>query len=187
MAQARSIRDLLDDDFQLPINVRGTGSSTLSEKPWTRDFHRVRAYSFYDNEINTLDTVLGDEWDDDEVRIDQPLLYAFPNQPQYISSEGDVTRVYHQQISGPVMAAWTSYPRIIERNQVGPLGSTSFSGTVDCCFTYANCCLLIGELKVPGTITEDWNDLNTVSTTKARLGKELRGYVLTLLKVLDIC
>ncbi|KAF2197077.1 hypothetical protein GQ43DRAFT_356632, partial [Delitschia confertaspora ATCC 74209] len=115
------------------------------------------------------------EWKDDEHRLGGALLYAFPNQPENISSEGDVTRVYHQQISSPVRAAWT-YPRIFERNQVGPMGNTSFSGTVDCSFTYGNSCILIGELKSSGTVGLQWTDSNKSSTNKSRLGKELRGY-----------
>jgi hypothetical protein len=183
MAQSRDIRDLLDEDFTSPVNVRNNEPSTLGEKAWARDLRPVNGYFLHNTEIDTLDRVLGDEGDDDGQRIDQRLLYAFPNLSEYISSEGDVTRVYHQQISGPVMAAWTSYPRVFERNQVGPVGNTSFSGTVDCRFTYGTSCLLIGELKAPGIITPNWNTPNVTTTTKTRLGKELRGYVLALVNV----
>lgn len=175
MAQSPLIRYLLQADFIPPQNVRNDQPSTLSDKQWARGFDPVLNYSIYNNGLSTLNVVLGGEWEDDRVRIDQPLLYAFPNIPQFISSKGDITRVYHEQISGPVMAAWISYPRISHRNQIGPPGRTSFAGTVDCAFTYLDRCLLIGELKAPGTITRHWNDPAMASTNKKRLGRELRG------------
>jgi hypothetical protein len=80
-------------------------------------------------------------------------------------------------ISSPVKTAWRSFPRNFERNQIGPVGNTSFSGTVDCRFEHGTSCILVGELKKPGIITPDWFNPNATSTNKSRLGKELRGYV----------
>lgn len=73
------------------------------------------------------------------------------------------------------MTAWTSHPRIYEPNEVGPIGSTQFPGTVDCCFLYLDSCIVIGELKAPGTIGEDWRNPAQLTTNKSRLRAELRG------------
>jgi hypothetical protein len=73
---------------------------------------------------------------------------------------------------------------VTPRNQVGPQGHTTFSGTVDCRYDFRHTSILVGELKKPGRITADWMQPHTVSTNKTNLGKELRGYVTAMLKLL---
>lgn len=184
---SRQIRNLLYDDFT-PATYNGEAqSSTLHEKAFARNMAEVTGYFFRDTNMATLDTVLGPEFADDEERIDKPLPFTFPDQPEYVTSEGDSTRMYHEYLSSPVKTAWRSFPRIIEANQAGPMGQTSFTGTVDCRFTYGSSTLLIGELKKPGTITSNWSDPSKTNTTKSRLGKELRGYTSSQLKARRAC
>jgi hypothetical protein len=64
---------MLVNDFIRPIYAGNSQPSTLTTKGWAAEFHAVRGYSSHDTELDTLNTVLGDEWDDDERRIDQPF------------------------------------------------------------------------------------------------------------------
>lgn len=172
---ASTIRELIDDDFATPTFVGNPQSSTLHEKSFTSNMSEVIGYLWHNSDLTTLDDVFGEEEGDDEARLDQPSMYAFPNQYEGVSSEGDITRVWHEMVSSPVKTAWRSFPRVSERNQVGPIGTTAFTGTVDCRFEYNGHCIAIGELKKPGTITSNWSNPNATSTNKSRLGKELRG------------
>ena len=183
----RQIRDLLHDDFTSPTPTGGAQPSTLHEKAFARNMAEVTGYFFHDSTLVTLDNVLGPEFADDEERIDKPLHYAFPHQTESVTSEGDATRVYHEYLSSPVKTAWRTFPRIVETNQRGPMRKTSFTGTVDCQFTYGSSAVLVGELKKPGTITANWSDPTASTTTKSRLGKELRGYASPQLKARCPC
>ncbi|KAF2022824.1 hypothetical protein EK21DRAFT_95415 [Setomelanomma holmii] len=171
---ALTIRQFLAQHFTAPLVSGDVQPSTLSSKHFTNGMSDVIGYSWHGASTATLDNVLEDAGDD-RTRIDQAQNYRFPNLLQLMASEGDVERVFFECVSGPVLTAFTSYPQVTQRNQIGPQGNTSFTGTVDCRFDYANSTVLIGELKKPGTITPDWSNPTATSTNKRRLGKELRG------------
>jgi hypothetical protein len=183
----RQIRQLLHDDFTPPTYTGGAGASTLHEKAFAKNMPEVTGYLFHDSTLFTLNNVLGPEFADDGERIDKPLHYAFPQQTEPVATEGDSTRVYHESLSSSVKTAWRTFPRIVETNQTGPMRQTSFTGTVDCQFTYGSSAVCIGELKKPGTITANWSDPTASTTTKSRLGKELRGYASSQLKARRLC
>jgi hypothetical protein len=169
------IEDLLRRDFPPPYRLT-QHNTTTSDKAWTHAFNPVSNAILQSNALDTFDREMP-ILSDDRIRLRTTLQGTFYDSQQVMSSEGDVTRIFDQLVSGPVMTAWQNTPRIFERDEVGPMQQTQFAGTIDKAFTYNGHCAAIGERKRPGIITTDWSNNDQDSTNKQRLGRELRGYV----------
>jgi hypothetical protein len=176
MAFVNTVRNLLYQDIITPYYVAGYQPSTLGEKEFGVRLDDVRDYTLHDTSLTTWNDEFGGEDTDDEIRLDRQSEYNFPDRREACSSEGDVQRIWDNHIATQVKTAY-DFPWVEERTQIGPMGSTSYAGTADIRFS-TDAVILVGDLKKPGTITDEWLRPRDMSTVKRRLGKELRGYVL---------
>jgi hypothetical protein len=94
-------------------------------QPWLRK-HGLRAFEVtgplqkvYESIHDAFDEIFGDEEYDDTLRLEKPLRYTLPNSIEAMSSEGEVTRLFHTRISSQVNLAWTSFPRVVLSDQIG--------------------------------------------------------------------
>jgi hypothetical protein len=161
-------------DITAPILVENTDAQS-SVKPWAQTFNDLTNLTLHPPTKYEFDNVFGPILLDDTNRIAQAVAQA-PQTAEFVKNEADVVRLFHKQISGVVMQHFTSMPLGKELDQSGPLGATSFGGTID--FQVVRVptqeLLAIGEHKTPGLIESEWRSARQ-STKSQNLGRELRA------------
>jgi hypothetical protein len=164
----------LEQNIIPPLLVQNTNAHT-SVKPWAQAFNDLTNLTLHPSTKQAFDNVFGPMLFDDTNRIAQTVTQA-PSTAEFVKNEADAVRLFHKQISGVVMPHFVSIPLVQELDQSGPLGYTSFSGTVDTQFFRSPTqeLLAFGEIKAPGIIGSNWSPAQ--QRTKSRdLGRELRA------------
>lgn len=198
---ATTVRDLMNtfsprpQDFDTPPN--------LSRKEWTDDFATFRPdyTTCWPPQRPAIDELL--EFNEMPPSVKQlgleTLVHGLNSLPQLISSEGDVTRDFDQNIIPPVALAFSGNsalsrlsdyepilrgaPALWQQSQIGSTSSASDQITVDFQLTmyhpqrYLEMPALIGEMKKSRVIkTREWLGQDEAGTRTRRLQRELRGY-----------
>ncbi|KNG44559.1 hypothetical protein DDE82_009117 [Stemphylium lycopersici] len=170
----------LEQDIVAPLLVPNTTAKT-SVKPWAQAFNDLGNLTLHPSTKHAFDNVFGPMSLDDTNRIAQVVAQAPPpSTAEFVKNEADAVRLFHKQVSGVVMSYFTSIPLVMELDQSGPLGNTSFSGSVDTQFFHSRTkgLLAIGEHKTPGVIRPEWSPARQTSETQD-LGRELRACFVT--------
>lgn len=176
---------------------------TLSSKPWTRDFAQFdpQHVTRWPPTIEAVEKFLGPTHDAlssaDFIGLRTPANYL-NSLPQLISSEGDVTRDFDQNISPPVALAFSGSsaltrasshstlqhgaPTLWSRSLIGPTGRTSSTKIIDYQMTMRHpeplleLATVAGEMKAPRVIKKnEWIFERSASSVTLRLQKELRA------------
>jgi hypothetical protein len=164
----------LEQDIVAPLLVQNTTAHT-SVKPWVQAFNDLTNLTLHPSTKHAFDNVFGPMLLDDTNRIAQAVAQAPPT-AEFVKNEADAVRLFHTQISGVVMQYFSSMPMVMQLDQSGPLGNTSFGGFVDTQFIRFSTqeLLAIGEHKTPGVIESEWSPAR--QSTKSRdFGRELRA------------
>jgi hypothetical protein len=114
---------------------------------------------------------------DEEKRTTEP---GYPANSRFwrLETEADVEHWWHTEISDVVLAAWATYPAVVQSCHIKPLVDVQIPENVDS--TYAiyigNQCvpLAIGEMKRNIINKREWQD-GRLSDVQRRLARELRG------------
>lgn len=180
-------------------------NTTLSSKQWTEDYFPIESQhvKLWPPTIRAIENFLGPGRDTasaaDYLGLQTPAKVLNTHQ-ELISSEGDVTRDFDQNIIPPValafsgQAAWTcphpgsqpvhGAPKLWSRSLVGVNGSSSLNArTVDYQMVMQHqissldSAAMIGEMKKPRIIRRDeWTFQVGSSSNTVRLAQELRAY-----------
>lgn len=199
---ATTVHDLMGTFSPPSLDV--DTESTLSSKPWTNEFAEFehRYVRRWPPTIESIESFLGPAKgvpsSADFVGLQTPAnhLNALP---EIISSEGDVTRDFDQNIAPPVALAFSGKsamtspsphsapqpgaPALWSRSLNGPLGSVSSSKVIDYQMTMEHpiksleLAAMIGEMKAPRVIkAKEWLFERPASSVTRRLQQELRAY-----------
>ncbi|OAL56124.1 hypothetical protein IQ07DRAFT_583517 [Pyrenochaeta sp. DS3sAY3a] len=154
-------------------------ANTTSVKAWANEFN-VPVLTLHPNSRTSFDTVFGPLDQQDNLRL-ALVTNPPPTHSEHVENEADVERLFHKQISGPVMEVWNGPYKLEEIGQSIPVNSSSFSGKVDEQFVklrsaaQGHAAVTVGELKAPGTIDSSWGS-PPLSSGATRLARELCGY-----------
>ncbi|RAL01694.1 uncharacterized protein BO80DRAFT_501618 [Aspergillus ibericus CBS 121593] len=197
-----TVRSLLGTFNPQPMDI--DTNPTLSSKQWTEDFppfeqQYVRVWA---PTVSAVEEFLGPGRDTpsgaDGVGL-ETVAHVLNTYPQVVSSEGDVTRDFDQNIIVPVAlafsghSAWSSpspgvqavpgAPTLWSRSLVGAKRVSSSTRTVDYQMTMSHVerslerPAMIGEMKKPRVIRrKEWTFEEEASGTTIRLAQELRAY-----------
>lgn len=180
--------------LQHPANpVAETKYTTASDKEWARKYapiSNIIVHSFITDDGLThanFDTAFMPLEADDALRMSE---LAFPtNHRQWrLEFEADCENYINTEVINVVLAAWSSYPSVVQASHCKPLSGRGISENVDSIFSAKfsgeRAPLIIGEMKrnlISATAWQSGNILDQRSQVK--LSRELRGYVLVDIKV----
>lgn len=202
---ATTVRDLMNTFSPPSLDI--DNEPTLSSKQWTRGFAEFeRQYvRRWPPTTQAIDEFLGSA-NDIPSSADFVGLQTAANHVntllQLISSEGDVTRDFDQNIDPPVALAFSGdsaltspspgsrpqpgAPKLWSRSLVGPTGSTTSTKTIDYQMTMSHSvqslelAAMIGEMKKPRVVKRsEWLFERPASSVTSRLQQELRAYGFT--------
>ncbi|KAF1366158.1 hypothetical protein EJ07DRAFT_94579 [Lizonia empirigonia] len=160
----------------IPPNLVDNTNAKTSAKPWADNSNDLTNFTLHQSTKLEFDNVFGPLNLDDTNRFGYVIAQA-PPIAEFVMKEADVARLFHRQVSGVVLQYFMLMLLVMELDQSGPLGMTSFSGVVDTQFlhTATKGLLAIGEFKTPGVIATEWSPARQAEKAKM-LGRELREY-----------
>jgi len=159
--------------YVLPqISLHPDTGASISQKAGAQDFARFQNYTYHDGrDIARTTEGLGPENADDSLLL-RTTIHPISRLREEIGNEGDVRRLFSRYFK--VITNAMSTRGVTERWEIGPIGATNTSVTVDTRYTYRSETILLTELKRPWAIKENlWQDGGS-TPDKRKLEKELR-------------
>lgn len=164
---------LLLELYALPqISYHTDTGASIPQKAGAKDFAQFQNYIYHHGrDIARTTEGFGPENADDSMLL-RTTIHPISRHREEIGNEGDVRRFFSRYFR--VIAIAMSSRGVIERWEVGPIGPTDTSVTVDTRYTYLNETVLLTEFKRAWAIKENsWKD-GSGNADKRSLEKELR-------------